>query len=338
MSVFNVNRAWVDGAIRSVLSWDIDLELIVVDDGSTDAELVSWMVGIAAADPRVRYIRQENAGVPSARNTGLEAARGTWLTFFDADDIFVPSERVATALADTSVQLIVCGANGISAIGDREIERYSVDGLVGVTAVELAITMLEIYRYGRVSASFLMGVPWAKFFLTSWLRENSLMRCDPRVLKRSDAEWLLRVFGAHPDVLTIEDEVVAYRFDAAGSNSKGYRPGMLDGYLVLRDRAQSLEGVEDDTRSLYWVELIKDSINAVFSNPAAPASARTRRAYRDFRNQFDVSARLLRDGLLADASVGRKMLYVTIRNRWYLPIVALRVFRSARLALRGRLR
>lgn len=62
-----------------------DLELIVVDDGSSDktTEIVSEMI---QTDPRIRLIRQQNAGVSVARNAGMDAAQGDLVAFVDADD------------------------------------------------------------------------------------------------------------------------------------------------------------------------------------------------------------------------------------------------------------
>ena len=71
-------------SIKSVLSqsyWDIDL--IVVDDGSTDN---SVSVVESIDDGRLRLIKQENAGPSAARNTGLHSAHGEWTVFLDADD------------------------------------------------------------------------------------------------------------------------------------------------------------------------------------------------------------------------------------------------------------
>lgn len=62
-----------------------DIELIVVDDGSTDntVKIVSEMI---LTDPRIRLIKQKNSGPSVARNNGIDAARGELLTFVDADD------------------------------------------------------------------------------------------------------------------------------------------------------------------------------------------------------------------------------------------------------------
>jgi glycosyltransferase involved in cell wall biosynthesis len=65
------------------------LEVIVVDDGSTDTT-PDLVAEVAARDSRVRLIRQPNAGVGAARNTGIQAARGRYIAPLDADDLWAP--------------------------------------------------------------------------------------------------------------------------------------------------------------------------------------------------------------------------------------------------------
>jgi glycosyltransferase involved in cell wall biosynthesis len=92
MAVFNGER-FVDDAIESIVQQTFkDLELIIVDDGSTDgtpAILQDW----AQRDSRIRVLAQENSGRPAvARNRGLELARGSFVTFLDGDDLFHPDK------------------------------------------------------------------------------------------------------------------------------------------------------------------------------------------------------------------------------------------------------
>lgn len=79
-------------AIKSVLIQNYaPVEILLIDDGSTDRTVER--VQIAA--PEVRIIRQQNAGVAAARNTGLREARGRYVTFLDADDGWFPGKLSA---------------------------------------------------------------------------------------------------------------------------------------------------------------------------------------------------------------------------------------------------
>ncbi|WP_170599921.1 glycosyltransferase family 2 protein [Ruegeria arenilitoris] len=70
-----------------------DFEIIIVDDGSQDE--TPAIARAHATDPKVRVIRQENRGLAGARNTGIAAARGDFVGFCDADDLWLP-EKLAT--------------------------------------------------------------------------------------------------------------------------------------------------------------------------------------------------------------------------------------------------
>jgi len=97
----------VQNAIESVLAQTFsDLEVIVVDDGSTDG---TAQILAEAFDDRIRYYAQANQGVSVARNRGIEEARGEWIAFLDSDDLWEKDklERQFEALRRFSPQ---CGA------------------------------------------------------------------------------------------------------------------------------------------------------------------------------------------------------------------------------------
>ena len=93
MSVHN-GAPWVREAIASVLAQtERDLELIVVDDGSTD-DTPAVVAGAVAGEPRVRVVRQAHAGLTRALNRGLALATAPLVARLDADDVARP-ERLA---------------------------------------------------------------------------------------------------------------------------------------------------------------------------------------------------------------------------------------------------
>jgi glycosyltransferase involved in cell wall biosynthesis len=82
---------YIRAAVESALDQDFaDIEVVVVDDGSTD-RTPDILAAIASerADPRLRIIRQDNAGLSGARNTGIAASRGALLGFLDGDDVWL---------------------------------------------------------------------------------------------------------------------------------------------------------------------------------------------------------------------------------------------------------
>jgi glycosyltransferase involved in cell wall biosynthesis len=81
----------LERAVNSVLSQegDIDVEVVIVDDGSTDAT-PDVAARLAADHEQVRVLRSIGAGVSMARNTGIESARSPWITFLDSDDLVEP--------------------------------------------------------------------------------------------------------------------------------------------------------------------------------------------------------------------------------------------------------
>jgi glycosyltransferase involved in cell wall biosynthesis len=94
-------------AVDSVLAQDMhDFELIIVDDASTD-DTASWLT--AQNDPRIRTIRAERNGGPSAaRNLGIAAARAEIIAFLDSDDIHRPNRLSRTLAVFAAEPGVVC--------------------------------------------------------------------------------------------------------------------------------------------------------------------------------------------------------------------------------------
>ena len=91
VAAFNASR-WIGMSLASALAQTLrEIEIIVVDDGSAD-DTPEVVAEFAKRDSRIRLIRQENAGVGAARNTGIRAARGEFIATLDADDLWNPTK------------------------------------------------------------------------------------------------------------------------------------------------------------------------------------------------------------------------------------------------------
>lgn len=104
--VYNAAKTLQD-CVKSILSQEgVDFEVILVNDGSTDDSGIVCD-RLAAEDARVTAIHQLNGGVSSARNSGLEAAKGEYVTFVDADDALL--EGALKAMCTEDADLLVAG-------------------------------------------------------------------------------------------------------------------------------------------------------------------------------------------------------------------------------------
>ena len=128
MPCFNHGRFLVESA-RGILQQSYkDLELIIVDDHSSDN---SWEVisDLALQDPRVRMIRHErNLGASRSRNDGLRAAKGEFFGFCDSDDIWEPDKlsiQMRILQETPACDLAYCDALFIDEVGQPSGKRFS---------------------------------------------------------------------------------------------------------------------------------------------------------------------------------------------------------------------
>jgi len=89
--VYN-NVLYLGEAVESVLKQSYtNYEIIIVDDGSTE-DIAGSIQQYLDVNENIRYVRQENKGPGPARNAGIRMAKGKWIAFLDADDIWMPEK------------------------------------------------------------------------------------------------------------------------------------------------------------------------------------------------------------------------------------------------------
>ena len=156
----------VSRGIDSILAQSFkDFELILVDDGSKDRS-GAICDEYANRDDRVRVIHQQNAGVSAARNAGLKAAQGEWVTFVDSDDMVLDcflESLVAAVSQDERIDLAYCGYAIVAS--DTSVKTYRTTTYIGKDQLHDALSQTNLlYRCS----------PWAKLFRRSIIVDKGL--------------------------------------------------------------------------------------------------------------------------------------------------------------------
>ncbi|NIH77293.1 glycosyltransferase involved in cell wall biosynthesis [Ochrobactrum sp. P20RRXII] len=104
---------YLQSAVQSALSsYEGDIEVLVVNDGSTEGHAKHYCNQAQKLDPRVRIIHKDNGGLSSARNAGIREAKGTYIQLLDCDDVLLPGkiQRQVDQLQYSRDKLVsVCG-------------------------------------------------------------------------------------------------------------------------------------------------------------------------------------------------------------------------------------
>lgn len=116
--IYRVEK-YLPACIDSILNQTFTaFELILVDDGSPD-RCPEICDEVARRDARVRVIHQANAGLSAARNAGIEAAHGAWLSFVDSDDYIAPHfcEKLYQTAQRTNADCVMCSVQNVDESG-----------------------------------------------------------------------------------------------------------------------------------------------------------------------------------------------------------------------------
>ena len=160
--IYNSER-YLHRCISSILDQRYsNFELLLIDDGSIDSSNVICEE-YSQKDSRIRVFHKENGGVSSARNMGIENARGEWIIFVDSDD-FLPNDALLNLSQKKTSDLIVGG-----------YKNHSEDNLICLKWDKDVVENEELSNFlsQNINAS-LLRVPWCKLFKKELIDKESL--------------------------------------------------------------------------------------------------------------------------------------------------------------------
>ncbi len=252
--------AHLPNSVGSVLAQSVgDWELIAVDDGSTD-DTLAWLQ--AQPDVRIRLLTQANQGVSAARNTGLDAARGRYVAFLDADDTWAPNfieHMLAGLQARPEAVLAYCGWQNVGLPGERGAPFVPPD-----------------YENPDKAETLFAGCRWP--IHAALVRRDAVLAAhgfDSTLKNAEDYALWLRV-ATHAPIVRVPEVLAFYHFhDGAQASSNKARAALHHLAAQQRYLAQHPEFREalgrDRARRLMLDELLKRGYACYWKRELAPA-------------------------------------------------------------------
>ncbi len=250
--VYNVEK-YLDRCINSIISQKYnDFELILVDDGSPDncPEICdNW----AKKDGRIKVIHKENGGLSSARNAGLDIAKGDYILFIDSDDYITDNffNEVEKYTQKNSLIVFTCIYRKIS--GDKKREIKNLDN---------NYSMFEKTKY--LISSRTVNTAWSKIFDRE-LIEKYNMRFGEKFVPAEDFAFSVKYLLLCEKASVINTAIYIYDQRNLDSLSRGRKKNLINIYpavfnSVYNDIINSkFTKEEKDELLLIWDKLHVDS-------------------------------------------------------------------------------
>lgn len=252
-------------AIESVLSQTYEaIEIVVVDDGSPDD---SYDVACTYANRAVRAFRQPNAGPAAARNRGIEASRGDWCLFLDADDSIDPN----------TIQLLVGAATPDAATVFGSVRRISKTGEIQYCKV--ASPLGENYVHAILEHGF--TAMHAILVRRSVIDDVGMF--DLSMRGSEDWEFWLRIAAAAKSMVPCPDAWVNY-YEIAGSESSDSVNVMIAYLRVLRKSRRlhgKCEACDVIQRKISW--MYRHNLWRTFADADGSVESKNKRLWKGIR-------------------------------------------------------
>lgn len=316
--VYNSER-YLPRCLNSVIGQTYrNLEIILINDGSNDR---SGQIcdEYAERDQRIKVKHQENGGVSSARNVGLDTATGKYLQFADCDDYLDTNmvEKMLFAINTNGAEVAICGLKQIDASSGRCLDdtRFLEEGLYGYDGFLLILPTL--YSLGLTNA------PWNKIYRTSFIRAKSI-RFEEEMDYGEDLMFNMDVFKKGHSFQLLAESLYNYvQYNGFSTLASRRRRNMHEIQVKLFAELTSI--YVNTTGNLDQLNAL-DKIHAEYVVRALllTADSYTLKDYSSYKSHIAsiVVDKALND-CFRDLSLQRRLVMYLIRHKWYLAVYIL---------------
>jgi glycosyltransferase involved in cell wall biosynthesis len=250
--VYNVEQ-YLEQCLRSAMNQtERDIEIIVVNDGSPDRSQ-DIIDRLAAEDPRIVAVQQENGGYGRAVNNGLARATGDWLFILESDDYLDPyALEVLLDRGERGGYDIVKGGF-VREFPDGTTGRYSLEALTD--RYEGRVRPLEDPRIMTMESSI-----WSAIYRADFIREQGITMLESSGAAYQDLVWKFLTFTLARSIYFVDYPVYHYRAMAIGSSSRSDRNPLahFTNYAHLRGELEAHGRFRGDVVGLYYAHNLMD--------------------------------------------------------------------------------
>lgn len=202
--VYNVEN-YIQECISSILSINIDdMEVIVVDDGSTDNSILKVK---EIEDSRIKIISQKNKGLSGARNKGLDLAKGKYIYFIDSDDFIQNPEALTNMIEMAEKNELDCVMGNGYYYWDVNKKRKIYDG--DKKPKENIITNVENYISDSLKNDYYQDMVWLNIYKKDILIQNNIQFSEGHY--HEDVDWTLKFLLSAKKIGFLDNDFYMYR-------------------------------------------------------------------------------------------------------------------------------
>lgn len=206
---YNVEQ-YLKQCVDSILLQEYrDYELILVDDGSTDAT-GKLCDSFAAKDERIRVIHKENGGLVSARKAGVNEAIGTYIGYVDGDDWIAPDmyAKLCEKAEKENADIVICDFYSFSETENNPVTQNMSSGTYDRNQLEKDVYPVMLCKDEYFSFGFYPAL-WCKIFRTEIFREHQL-RVEEKIKLGEDAACFYETMLDANKIVYLKEEYCYY--------------------------------------------------------------------------------------------------------------------------------